>query len=104
MPDLSASKSQESESQWLLYMVECRDGSLYTGITNDLERRLSQHNDGSGARYTRSRRPVQLRYREVCESRSAALVRECSVRLLPPKEKWALVEKYQRTQSDRDET
>jgi len=55
-------------------MVECRDGSLYTGITNDLERRLSQHNDGTGARYTRSRRPVQLRYQELCENRSAALV------------------------------
>jgi putative endonuclease len=64
---------------------------LYTGITNDLERRLAQHNDGSGARYTRSRRPVRMRYSEVYETRSAALVRECAVRLLSPKEKRALV-------------
>ena len=84
---------------WLLYMVECRDGSLYTGITNDIERRLSQHNDGTAARYTRSRRPVRLRYRETCESRAAALVRECAVRLLSPKEKWALVAAYERSQT-----
>ena len=84
--------SQNPDGPWLVYMVECRDGSLYTGITNDLERRLSQHNDGTGARYTRSRRPVTLRYQEVCENRAAALVRECAVRLLSPKEKWALIQ------------
>lgn len=91
MSEGSGPESQSAEGPWLVYMVECRDGSLYTGITNDLERRLSQHNDGTGARYTRSRRPVQLRYQEECENRSAALVRECSVRLLSPKEKWALI-------------
>ena len=46
---------------WCLYVVECADGSLYCGITNDLERRLKQHNDGKGAKYTRARRPVQLK-------------------------------------------
>jgi putative endonuclease len=94
MPDKSGPNSQGSDSPWLVYMVECRDGSLYTGITNDLERRLSQHNDGTAARYTRSRRPVRLRYREVCESRSSALVRECAVRLLSPKQKWELIARY----------
>lgn len=83
---------------WFLYIVECRDGSLYTGITNDIERRLKQHNEGTAARYTRSRRPVRLRYREACESRSAALLREFSVRLLLPKEKRALVAEYDRAQ------
>lgn len=87
----SGSKSQESDDPWFVYMVECRDGSLYTGVTNDLERRLQQHNEGTAARYTRSRRPVRVRYSERCENRSAALVRECAVRLLSPKEKWALV-------------
>lgn len=75
----------------MVYIVECRDGSLYTGITNDITRRLKQHNDGSGARYTRSRRPVQLRYQEPCESRSAALIRECGLRLMSRKEKEALI-------------
>lgn len=100
MHDNPGTKSPPTDSPWLVYMVECRDGSLYTGITNDLARRLSQHNDGTAARYTRSRRPVQLRYHEVCENRAAALVRECAVRLLSPKEKWALVEA--REKSDKE--
>lgn len=80
-----------SESAWLLYVVECRDGSLYTGITNDLERRLKEHNDGTGSRYTRSRRPVTLRYQEPCADRSAALIRELAVKLLSRREKEALI-------------
>lgn len=104
MPNETGSKSPGNNGPWLVYMVECRDGSLYTGITNDLERRLSQHNDGTAARYTRSRRPVQLRYHEICESRSSALVRECAVRLLSPKEKWNLIEQFDRANREgRDE-
>lgn len=83
-----------TDGPWFLYIVECRDGSLYTGITNDIERRVNQHNEGTGARYTRSRRPVRVRYQEPCENRSAALVRECAIRLMSPKEKWALIERY----------
>lgn len=79
------------EDAWLLYIVECRDGSLYTGITNDLARRLQQHNDGEASRYTRSRRPVVLRYQEPCADRSAALVRELAVRLLSRREKEGLI-------------
>jgi predicted GIY-YIG superfamily endonuclease len=74
-----------------VYIIECSDGSFYTGITNDLERRQQQHNEGTASRYTRSRRPVILRYQEVCESRSQALIRECSLRLLNRKEKEDLV-------------
>src|SRR3990172_431805 len=74
-----------------VYIIECSDGSFYTGITNDLERRQQQHNEGTASRYTRSRRPVILRYQEVCESRSQALIRECSLRLLTRKEKEVLV-------------
>lgn len=84
-----------NDGPWFLYIVECSDGSLYTGITNDIERRVSQHNDGTGARYTRSRRPVRVRYQETCESRSNALVRECAIRLKSPKEKRALVAAYE---------
>jgi putative endonuclease len=83
-----------AEAPWFVYILECRDGSLYTGVTNDIERRLQQHNDGTGARYTRSRRPVRLRYHEICENRSAALLRECSLRLLSRKEKDALLAKH----------
>lgn len=88
-------EAEGSDGPWFLYILECRDGSLYTGITNNIERRVAQHNDGSGARYTRSRRPVTLRYQEPCESRSAALIRECAIRLLSPKEKRALITAYQ---------
>ena len=80
-----------AEQPWYVYIMECSDGSFYTGITNDLERRQQQHNAGTGARYTRSRRPVILRYQETCESRSQALIRECSLRLLSRKEKETLV-------------
>ena len=86
--------SPAAETPWFVYILECRDGSLYTGITNDIDRRLQQHNDGTGARYTRSRRPVKLRYREICQDRSAALIRECSLRLLSRKEKEALIVSY----------
>lgn len=94
MSNLSAGTPAATESPWFVYILECRDGSLYTGITNDIERRLQQHNDGTGARYTRSRRPVRLRYHEICENRSAALLRECSLRLLSRKEKDALLAKH----------
>ena len=91
MATASGSVPTGASTSWFLYMVECRDGSLYTGITNDIERRVKAHNEGTASRYTRSRRPVRLRYLEPCESRSAALMRECAVRLLTPKEKRALI-------------
>jgi putative endonuclease len=76
---------------WFVYILRCADGSLYTGITNDLPRRFKQHNDGTGARYTRTRRPVTLAYREECRDRSAALVRECAIKAYPRPRKQALV-------------
>lgn len=81
------------DASWHVYIVECSDGSFYTGITNDLDRRLQEHNDGSASRYTRSRRPVKLRYRETCDSRSSALLRECALKLLTRKEKEVLVQR-----------
>ena len=76
---------------WFLYVVECRDGSLYTGVTKDLERRLAEHNAGSASRYTRTRLPVALRYHERCADRTAALVRECAVKALSREAKEALI-------------
>ena len=73
-------------------MLRCADGSLYTGITTDLDRRIAEHNgDGpAGARYTRSRRPVQLVYRESARSRSAASQREAALKRLDRARKLAL--------------
>ena len=68
---------------WVVYMLRCADGSLYTGITNDLARRLAAHRAGTASRYTRSRRPVRLVYRERRRSRSAALKREAAIKRLP---------------------
>lgn len=72
------------------YMVQCADGSFYTGWTTDLENRLQAHNDGRGARYTRGRRPVQLVYWESHPSRGEAQRREVTVRRLRRKQKEAL--------------
>ena len=65
---------------WFTYILECRGGSLYVGITNDLDARLRAHNAGRGARYTAGRRPVVLRYQESHPTRSAALKRECAIK------------------------
>lgn len=75
---------------WTVYLVRCRDGTLYTGITTDPDRRLLEHNNGSGAAYTRSRLPVTLVYWEVAESRSHALRREHAIRRLTREEKETL--------------
>lgn len=70
------------EKHWCVYIVECADGTLYTGITNDLAKRLDAHNRGVAARYTRVRLPVQLRYQEMQVDRSAASKREAAVKRL----------------------
>ncbi len=72
------------------YMLECADGTFYTGWTTDLEARLAAHNAGRGARYTRSRRPVRLAYWEAQPSRPAALRREAELRRLTHAQKRAL--------------
>lgn len=77
---------------WYLYIVECRDGSLYTGITDDVHRRISQHNAGKGAKYTRGRGPVSLRYQESCTSHGDALRRELEIKRMTRQEKLALIE------------
>ena len=76
---------------WYLYILECADGTLYTGITDDVPRRLEQHNSGKGAKYTRGRGPVQLRYQEECGSRSDASKREYEVHHMTRQEKLELI-------------
>ncbi|MFH1593439.1 MAG: GIY-YIG nuclease family protein, partial [Candidatus Omnitrophota bacterium] len=65
---------------WYVYIIRCKGDKLYTGITNDLERRLSEHNSGQGGRFTRSRLPVKLVYRETRPDRSKALKREAQIK------------------------
>lgn len=76
--------------QWVLYILECRDGTLYTGITDDLEHRLSVHGTAKGAKYTRGRGPFILRYTEACQDHSHALKREIQVKRLPRPDKLRL--------------
>ncbi|MBR1845224.1 MAG: GIY-YIG nuclease family protein [Oscillospiraceae bacterium] len=75
-----------------VYILRCADGTLYTGSTTDLDRRLAVHNSGKGAKYTRSRRPVELIYHEELESWSAALRREAAIKKLTRGEKLRLIE------------
>lgn len=82
------------DKQWLLYILECKDGTLYTGVTNDLKRRLAAHNAGKGAKYTRGRGPLKLRYVEACIDHVDALQKEISVKKLTTAEKWILCEEH----------
>lgn len=77
---------------WVVYVLRCRDGSLYTGMTNDLDRRLAAHRKGKGGAYTRSRLPVRLVYSERRRSRGAALSREAAIKRLPRSAKLGLLE------------
>ena len=81
---------------WFVYIVRCDDRSLYTGITTDAERRVAEHNEGRGARYTRSRSPVSLVYVERAEDRGAALRREWEIKRMSPAGKQELVARARR--------
>jgi predicted GIY-YIG superfamily endonuclease len=79
------------DNKWFVYLVRCRDGSLYTGITKDVARRCEQHNAGTASRYTRSRRPVALVYQEPQATQSLALKREAAIKAMSRPEKESLV-------------
>ncbi|ADY57340.1 Excinuclease ABC C subunit domain protein [Syntrophobotulus glycolicus DSM 8271] len=70
-----------------VYMVECRDGTIYTGWTKDVEKRISRHNSGQGAKYTKSRLPVRLRHVEEFPTKEEAMSREYSIKKLTRKDK-----------------
>jgi putative endonuclease len=76
---------------WTVYIARCRDGTLYTGATTDPERRLAEHNSGSGGAYTRSRTPVTMIYRERANNRSEAQRRERAIKRLSREQKETLV-------------
>ena len=79
------------EATWYLYILRCGDGTLYTGITTDVEKRLEQHRTGKGAKYTRGRGPLELVYRESCGDHSSALKREAAVKKLSRSQKERLL-------------
>ena len=81
------------KQNWKVYILRCGDGSLYTGISTDVARRLEEHRSGKGAKYTRGRSPLELVYVEECPDKSAALRRELEIKAMPREEKLKLIEK-----------
>lgn len=76
------------------YILKCNDDTLYTGWTNNLEKRIKDHNDGKGAKYTKTRRPVELVYYEKFETKEEAMKREYAIKQLTREEKKTLIEKH----------
>ena len=79
---------------WVVYMLKCNDNSIYTGISNNLKRRLDTHAKGNGSKYVRARLPFKLIYTEDCQSRNKAIRREIEIKKLNKKNKELLVELY----------
>ena len=88
------------EKQWLVYILQCGDNTLYTGITDDLPHRLAMHRAGKGAKYTRGRAPLSLVYQENASSYSDALKREYRIKQLSRIEKLKLIESYNKTATE----
>lgn len=87
MSDTFSDNFKSLTGQPVVYMLRCRDDSLYTGWTNDFPQRLASHQSGKGGKYTRSRLPVEPAYLEFVPDRSAALQREAAIKKLPPEKK-----------------
>lgn len=81
---------------WCVYMVECSDGTLYTGISNSVSKRVLDHNEGNGAKYTRSRLPVVLKWLELCDNRSEASKMEYKIKKLSKKQKLNKIKDYEK--------
>ncbi len=75
---------------WYVYIIQCKDTLLYTGITKDLERRVREHNSGNGCKFTRYRAPVKLMYSEKVKTRPQALIREAEIKRFPRPKKLKL--------------
>ena len=84
--------TKKNALSWFVYLLRCEGGSLYTGMTNDLDKRLAAHANGSAARYTRARLPVSLVYHENQPTRSAALKREATIKKMTRTDKLELIE------------
>ncbi len=90
--DLNDIKMMDTRD-WFVYIVECRDKKLYTGIALDVEKRISEHNKGRGCRFTRYRWPVRLLFKERCLGKSLARIREIEIKKLSKAEKLELINK-----------
>jgi predicted GIY-YIG superfamily endonuclease len=82
---------RKGRKDWAVYILRCGDGSLYTGITKDVQARVKQHSEGRGATYTRSRLPVKLIYQEQGLTRSKALIREAQIKAMPRSKKEEII-------------
>ena len=91
-PETENGRRRRTDMKWTVYMLRCRDGSFYTGCTNNLTRRLALHQNGKGAKYTRSRPPVTLAWYEETDGKSEALRREAAVKRLSHAEKVSMTE------------
>lgn len=94
MPRMPLNQPESADQGWYVYLIECTDGSLYAGITTDVERRFAQHLAGKGARYTRSHRPLRVVASCCAGSRSAALKIEFALKQLPRGEKISTLTQY----------
>ncbi len=94
MKEKEKTAKKRSKEKWFLYILQCVDGSLYTGITHDLDSRVEMHSKGRGAKYTRSRLPLAMVYSEKCRNRVAAMVRECAIKGLSRAEKDKLISSF----------
>jgi putative endonuclease len=87
-------KAKQKSKVWVVYILHCSDDSLYTGMTNNIEKRLAAHGQGTAAKYTRSRRPVKLQTTSATMDRSDAMRLEIKIKKLPKAKKIAVLEKY----------
>ena len=87
-------KNKIKKISWFVYILSCADGTLYTGITNDVKKRIKAHNEGKGAKYTRGRGPVELVFKSSCRNKSGALKKEAKFKKLNKTEKLEIISKY----------
>ena len=93
---MEEAKRIKEKGMWYIYMVECADGTIYTGISNNVSKRILAHNSGKGAKYTKTRLPVTLKWSQSCENRSEASKEEYKIKKLSRKEKLQKIEEYER--------
>lgn len=91
------------EKKWYVYILRCSDDTLYTGITNTPERRIVAHNQGTASKYTRSRRPVKMVYREEVPAKGDALRRELAIKAMTRQQKLALIAYFAEHNSTREQ-
>jgi predicted GIY-YIG superfamily endonuclease len=90
-------KAKRPVTLWFVYIVRCGDGSLYTGIAKDVDRRCTQHNAGTASRYTRSRRPVRLAYQVILPNLSSALKREAAIKAMTRQGKLGMIRQHKKS-------